>query len=77
MWLLLCTDGLFRGVAPDEVRDWFKPDADAARICEKLVALVNSRGGPDNSTVITPSAATPEERREYPIRRSRSPRKGG
>jgi protein phosphatase len=52
MWLLLCTDGLFRGVSPDEVKGLFTPEADPADVCARLIELVNSRGGPDNSTAI-------------------------
>jgi protein phosphatase len=48
--LALCTDGLSRVVAPHEIRQlaraWPAPQA-----CERLVALANDRGGPDNITL--------------------------
>lgn len=51
-WLVLATDGLFKCVEPAEVAGWFLPQAVPRLLVERLIALVNSRGGPDNVTVI-------------------------
>lgn len=52
LWFMLTTDGLFKGVHPGEVAPWFTDQADPKILVEKLIALINSRGGPDNVTVI-------------------------
>jgi serine/threonine protein phosphatase PrpC len=51
--LMLCTDGLTRTVADDELAaalDRFKGDPQAA--CDHLIAAANNSGGPDNITVV-------------------------
>jgi protein phosphatase len=50
--LLLCSDGLYRVVRPDELPEMVGDGIDPARACEQLVALANERGAPDNVTVI-------------------------
>jgi len=50
--LLLCSDGLYRVVRPDELPEMVGDGVDPARACEQLVALANERGAPDNVTVI-------------------------
>ncbi len=50
--LVLCSDGLSGVVSPDEILEIVSRDHDPAVSCEGLVELANSRGGPDNITVI-------------------------
>jgi protein phosphatase len=50
--LVLCSDGLSGVVSQDEIRDVVDRCPDPAVACEDLVELANSRGGPDNITVI-------------------------
>lgn len=49
--LLLCTDGLYSLVFPEEIPDLIKNSDNLENACEKLIALANSRGGYDNITV--------------------------
>ncbi len=48
--LVLCTDGLSRLVTPDEIRRLAGRRVPRLA-CERLVALANHRGGPDNVTL--------------------------
>lgn len=50
--LVLCTDGLSGVVSADEIRDAVLRSHDPAAVCDDLVELANSRGGPDNITVV-------------------------
>jgi len=50
--LLLCSDGLTRVVTEPEIAGTLQAETDPARAAEKLVALANERGGPDNITVV-------------------------
>ncbi len=50
--LVLCSDGLSGVVQEGEIRDTVDGCQDPAVACEDLVELANSRGGPDNVTVI-------------------------
>ena len=50
--LLLCSDGLSRVVADHEILGVVKAAEDCLAMCERLIALANSRGGPDNITVL-------------------------
>ena len=53
--LLLCSDGLSNQVDQDEIYETVKDIADgeeAKAACEKLIALANGRGGPDNITAV-------------------------
>ncbi len=50
--LVLCSDGLSGVVEEHEIRDAVDGSQDPAVACEDLVELANSRGGPDNVTVI-------------------------
>jgi PPM family protein phosphatase len=50
--LLLCSDGLTRHVADDEIRDIVLPTPQLDVACKKLVDLANERGGADNVTVM-------------------------
>ncbi len=51
--LLLCSDGLTRMVTEPEIAGTLQAETDPTRAAEKLVALANERGGPDNITVLT------------------------
>ncbi|PYU52802.1 MAG: Stp1/IreP family PP2C-type Ser/Thr phosphatase [Acidobacteria bacterium] len=50
--LLLCSDGLTRVVTEPEIAGMLQAETDPIRSAEKLVALANERGGPDNITVV-------------------------
>ena len=50
--LLLCSDGLTRVVTEPEIAGTLQAETDPIRAAEKLVALANERGGPDNITVV-------------------------
>lgn len=50
--LLLCSDGLSGLVKGDEMASLAQRHPDVRALCRELVALANSRGGPDNITVI-------------------------
>ena len=50
--LLLCSDGLYRVIRPEELPGVVGDGSDPGRACEQLVALANERGAPDNVTVI-------------------------
>ncbi len=50
--LLLCSDGLTRMVTEPEIAGTLQAETDPAQAAEKLVALANERGGPDNITVV-------------------------
>jgi protein phosphatase len=50
--LVLCTDGLSGVVSADEISDAVHRSHDPAVVCEDLIELANSRGGPDNVTVV-------------------------
>lgn len=50
--LVLCSDGLSGVVTEEEIQETVIRCQDPAVACEDLVDLANSRGGPDNITVI-------------------------
>lgn len=50
--LLLCSDGLTRMVTEPEIAGTLQAETDPTRAGEKLIALANERGGPDNITVV-------------------------
>ena len=50
--LLLCSDGLTRMVTEPEIAGTLQAETNPERAAEKLVALANERGGPDNITVV-------------------------
>ncbi len=49
---LLCTDGLTKHVADDEIREHLQHIQSSERTCRDLVALALERGGEDNVTVV-------------------------
>ena len=50
--LVLCSDGLSGLVKKEEIAEAVGPGTDLAGAAERLIALANERGGPDNITVI-------------------------
>src|SRR2546430_13782209 len=50
--LVLCSDGLSGLVKKEEIAAAVGPGTDLAGAAERLIALANERGGPDNITVI-------------------------
>src|SRR5580765_5104585 len=50
--LVLCSDGLTGQVKKDEIAQIVNATPDLSAACDKLIALANERGGPDNITVV-------------------------
>jgi protein phosphatase len=50
--MLLCTDGLTKHVADEEIAAQLREVKSAEQICRNLVELALRRGGSDNVTVI-------------------------
>ncbi len=50
--LVLCSDGLSGQVKKEEIAQIVSTTPDLAAACDKLIALANERGGPDNITVV-------------------------
>jgi serine/threonine protein phosphatase PrpC len=50
--LLLCSDGLVNEVEDSELARIVLEETSGARICERLIALANERGGRDNISVV-------------------------
>jgi protein phosphatase len=50
--LILCSDGLSGVVRREEFAQMAQDHADLATLCSALIDLANSRGGPDNITVV-------------------------
>jgi protein phosphatase len=50
--LLLCSDGLTRGVKPAEILKTIRSEPEPSVASERLVDLANAAGGEDNTTVI-------------------------
>jgi PPM family protein phosphatase len=50
--LLLCSDGLTRMVTEPEIAGTLQAETNPGKAAEKLAALANERGGPDNITVV-------------------------
>jgi len=50
--LVLCSDGLSGQVKKDEIAQIVSTTPDLSAACDKLIALANERGGPDNITVV-------------------------
>jgi serine/threonine protein phosphatase PrpC len=51
--LVMCSDGLSGLVKKDEIAERAAAQPDLAALCSELIDLANSRGGPDNITVVT------------------------
>jgi len=50
--LVLCSDGLSGQVKKEEIAQVVTSTRDLSAACDKLIALANERGGPDNITVV-------------------------
>jgi protein phosphatase len=50
--LVMCSDGLSGLVRKDEIGERAAKQPDLAALCTELIDLANSRGGPDNITVV-------------------------
>lgn len=50
--LVLCSDGLSGQVKREEIADAVVREPTLQGVCDRLIALANERGGPDNITVI-------------------------
>jgi len=50
--LVLCSDGLSGQVKKEEIAEIVSNTPDLRAVCDKLIALANDRGGPDNITVV-------------------------
>lgn len=50
--LLLCSDGLYAVVADEDILEMSSGAPDLDEVCRNLVDAANSRGGPDNITVV-------------------------
>jgi serine/threonine protein phosphatase PrpC len=50
--LLLCSDGLWGVVGDEKMMEILKENEKPQEACDKLVALANTLGGPDNITVV-------------------------
>ena len=55
-WLILTTDGLTAVVRGEEIARSARRAQAPLPLCERLVALANARGGPDNITIIAARA---------------------
>src|SRR6059036_276384 len=50
--LVLCSDGLSGSVKKEEIAEFATRERDLQAACDRLIALANERGGPDNITVV-------------------------
>ena len=50
--LLLCSDGLTKGVKPSELMKVLRTEKEPQAACDRLVKMANAAGGDDNTTVI-------------------------
>src|SRR5216110_3818658 len=50
--LVLCSDGLSGQVKKEEIAEIVTRERDLQEACDRLIALANERGGPDNVTVV-------------------------
>ncbi|MCP4477441.1 MAG: hypothetical protein GY818_05055, partial [Planctomycetaceae bacterium] len=57
--LLLCSDGVNQHLSDHELEDLLTAEQPTQLISETIIALVNHRGGLDNSTVIVAAIESP------------------
>jgi len=50
--LLLCSDGLTRGVRPNNILHTLSGSEDLPIMSDRLIAMANEAGGDDNTTVV-------------------------
>lgn len=60
--VLLCSDGLNRHVADEEIRDALLTDEPLELALQRLITLANQRGGKDNVTIVAARCLEPEPR---------------
>jgi serine/threonine protein phosphatase PrpC len=59
--LLLCTDGLTKALADEQLREVLGRRTGAEQTCRELIGLANGRGGTDNVTAVVAHFRPPEE----------------
>jgi protein phosphatase len=59
--VLLCSDGLFRHVSDERIREHLRSMTSSKQVCEDLVQEALDGGGSDNITVIVRRAVMREE----------------
>jgi protein phosphatase len=62
--LLLCTDGLTKGVSDEEIAKLLAEDLKASDLCRRLVDAANEAGGKDNVSVVVARFRQPEQPEE-------------
>jgi protein phosphatase len=50
--LLLCSDGLIRGVSPNDILHTLSGSEDLPAMSDRLITMANEAGGDDNTTVV-------------------------
>lgn len=50
--LFLCTDGVTRGIEPEELSSLVKSEKEPKKLIDRVLELANERGGSDNATVV-------------------------
>ncbi len=50
--VLLCSDGLTKGVTPAEILKVLREEVEPQAACDRLIKMANAAGGEDNTTVI-------------------------
>ncbi len=50
--ILLCSDGLTKGVKPNEIMRVLQQEKEPQTACDRLIKMANAAGGDDNTTVI-------------------------
>ena len=74
--LLLCSDGLTRGVKPAEILDTIRREKEPLAASERLVERANAAAGEDNTTVILITIQSPEgatDKHTWRTKRTNSP----
>ncbi|MBI4400877.1 MAG: Stp1/IreP family PP2C-type Ser/Thr phosphatase [Nitrospirae bacterium] len=69
--LLLCSDGLTRGVKSAEILQTVRNEADPQAAADRLVQMANAAGGEDNTTVVLVTVKESDTKRFWQRMRSR------
>ncbi len=59
--IMLCTDGLYRHVRDNEIRNLLETELEPPESCRSLIDLANFRGGLDNITAVVARLGAPED----------------
>lgn len=59
--ILLCSDGLYRYLEDNEMRDMLLSELEPLEVCRSFIELANFRGGADNITAIVARLEQPDE----------------